>query len=613
MTQHVKFELLGTVTGTTSTHLLDVDGSIGAAWTPHPEYQGALYYHSALGTNTGGTYLGTHQIRDVTGPEEEALYVASGTPQESFNIRIPILTQTDTTARRMGLAYKVQDNKFKTFYLLRWGRSQLSLSLVNLGSETVLATVSDASAQGAEKLLQVSLDRGIHNVSIGAVTLTATDSSIVDAGRLGLWAEAGTTTGVNRIYTDFSGALLPTQAEIDNVSIISAVHEVGITLDPFVFSGTGSVGLGTNTGTIDITLQPFTLTGTGASSALPDGSIAIELEPFEFQATGVVGLGASVDATLPVPTSQISAVVGVGGTVGITLQPFRFEATGGGQYVDITLAPFQFSAEGVVGLAASINGIVPRPTASISASVAITGSMAITLEPFVVHAEGEPHRAGALVATLPAMRGQVSGDVGIVGNIDITLEPFLVQGTIVIPLTASLDARLPRLYGLLDAEYGGTTNWRVVAVNVQNGAVTEYSNFEFNSLTRFNGKTLAAGDNGIFSLEGETDDGADIDAAVTFPLGDAGSLNQKRPADAYGHYVSPKNMLLSVAAKGESFDYDLPQNDSDDVGEVEVHKAPLGKGFKSARHQFGVRNVEGADFEYAKLVVNLNDTGRQVR
>jgi hypothetical protein len=607
MTQYVKFQLLGTTTGTSTTHLLDVDGQVGAAWTPHPDFTGALHYTSILSTNTGGTYLGTGQILYATVGDEEAMYVASGSAQQDFNIVVPILTQTDTNARRMGVAYRVQANKYKTFYLLRWGRSQISLSVVNNGTESVLTSAAD-SGMGVEKSLIVSVNGAIHRVYVNGVTLLATDTTITDPGQFGLWGEGGSSVENNRIYSDYSGTL-PSQTDLDASAITSGVHDGAIEFDPFTLSATGTVGAGTTTGDGAIEFAALTLSATGNQT---DGG-AITFDPMVVEGTGNTGMLATIDAAVPVPTSQIEALVGIGGQGAITFGNLKLFAEGGRQGGAIIFEPMELAAEGVVGLVGSIDAAVPVPSAQISASMSITGAGAMTFAPLVVEGVGESQRQSALAATLPAVTGQITATVGIVGNGAITFDPMVLEGTLVLPLTATLSATIPRLYGTLFADLGATASWKVLSVNVQNGAVTEYENYQFNSLAHFNGKYLGAGDAGLFLLEGDDDAGTDIASYATFPLTESGSLMQKRPTDAYAHYRSPESMLLTATAKGVSFDYELPANDSDDLGEVEMHKAPLGKGLKSVRHQFGIQNREGADFEFGKLDLLLTETGRRAR
>ena len=54
---------------------------------------------------------------------------------------------------------------------------------------------------------------------------------------------------------------------------------------------------------------------------------------------------------------------------------------------------------------------------------------------------------------------------------------------------------------------GTTTTW---AINTRTGAVTEYQNFAFNSMAKIGRKFIGAADDGLYELDGDTDDGANI-------------------------------------------------------------------------------------------------------
>ncbi len=58
---------------------------------------------------------------------------------------------------------------------------------------------------------------------------------------------------------------------------------------------------------------------------------------------------------------------------------------------------------------------------------------------------------------------------------------------------------------------GGITSW---AVNARNGGVTEYTNFEFNSFAQLGHRYIAASDDGLFELDGDNDDAADVIATI---------------------------------------------------------------------------------------------------
>ena len=53
--------------------------------------------------------------------------------------------------------------------------------------------------------------------------------------------------------------------------------------------------------------------------------------------------------------------------------------------------------------------------------------------------------------------------------------------------------------------------------NLKGHATTQFMDFDFNSLVKFAGKYRAASAAGLFTLGGDSDDGADIDASFELP------------------------------------------------------------------------------------------------
>jgi hypothetical protein len=85
-----------------------------------------------------------------------------------------------------------------------------------------------------------------------------------------------------------------------------------------------------------------------------------------------------------------------------------------------------------------------------------------------------------------------------------------------------------------------------IAVNLKRLAPGQYRNFDFNSMCVFQGKPIAAGSDGIYSLEdAEKDNGTNIDSLVEFPTSDFGALVAKRFRKLYVGYETSGNLTLS--------------------------------------------------------------------
>ena len=165
---------------------------------------------------------------------------------------------------------------------------------------------------------------------------------------------------------------------------------------------------------------------------------------------------------------------------------------------------------------------------------------------------------------------------------------------------------------LLPLECEATTKskeYLTLAVNVANMAVSQLSNYNFNSLVSFGGKSLAAGHDGIFLLDdGQLDGEAEIDSFFEFWVGDADVLNVKR--------------IRAVHVGGE-FGGDMELTVTDDDGLSQTYPVVVSK---TANEQHGVRvfvsrahkgrywklrvaNTDGADWSVDRVDVTWNVLG----
>jgi hypothetical protein len=142
-------------------------------------------------------------------------------------------------------------------------------------------------------------------------------------------------------------------------------------------------------------------------------------------------------------------------------------------------------------------------------------------------------------------------------------------------------------------------SYRSVTVNLKNTGISEYQDFGFNSVCVFGGFHLGANGDGIYSLDGDRDSDAEIDAEVrTGVVLDPASPAKKRMTDAYlsiktdGDYIfgtiSDRNVIHEYQAED---------------GKTSMHngKVDLGRGILSNYWGVSLRNVDGADFELQSI------------
>jgi len=135
-----------------------------------------------------------------------------------------------------------------------------------------------------------------------------------------------------------------------------------------------------------------------------------------------------------------------------------------------------------------------------------------------------------------------------------------------------------------------------VAINMKKLALSQYANFDFNSMTMFNGVPLAASADGIFSLfDANTDDGVSVDAIVETVLSNFGIPTKKKPRRMYVSLEASGDMVLKL--KTDDGDYKIYQFTPDQVKQLQ-HRVPVDVGSKHKGDFWLLRveNKSGCDF-----------------
>jgi hypothetical protein len=90
----------------------------------------------------------------------------------------------------------------------------------------------------------------------------------------------------------------------------------------------------------------------------------------------------------------------------------------------------------------------------------------------------------------------------------------------------------------------GSADYQAWVMNADNLGVTQYTNFLFDSLARFNNKTYAVAETGLYLLAGDDDDGTDIDAHLLTGMLDFGNAMQPKLCPRAYLYVKSDDEIL---------------------------------------------------------------------
>lgn len=91
-----------------------------------------------------------------------------------------------------------------------------------------------------------------------------------------------------------------------------------------------------------------------------------------------------------------------------------------------------------------------------------------------------------------------------------------------------------------------------IALRLENKAPTQYTNFPFNSIVEFGGTPIVFGDTGIFTLEGATDNGTEIDAYFDLPLHDFSTRRQKLMAAVDVGFETSDDLTVTITPDEKS-------------------------------------------------------------
>lgn len=213
--------------------------------------------------------------------------------------------------------------------------------------------------------------------------------------------------------------------------------------------------------------------------------------------------------------------------------------------------------------------------------------------------------------TIPPQRFAATGFAGAVMSIDETLPPqvFALEGHG--PYTMTM------VVGLAAPSFGATvlsavaSHFRTWVMNTRNRAVTEYTNFPFNSFARIGDRLFAAGPDGICEIAEQGDDaGTAIDAIARTGALNFGTLLAKRVPRAYTSLETTGDMEFHTITGADGVRaYLLPWNNTT---AVQQRRIPIGRGPKSVYWQYELKNRAGADFTLHALLLYPEKSARLV-
>lgn len=157
---------------------------------------------------------------------------------------------------------------------------------------------------------------------------------------------------------------------------------------------------------------------------------------------------------------------------------------------------------------------------------------------------------------------------------------------------------LPENLNLGDIFYAPGGGYSVYVMNTNNTAVSLYRNWDFQSMAKIGDSYFGASPEGLFRLEGDNDNGTDINAAVVTQSIDFRTQQMKSMGFALLGISQSGNIYVSVVHENNPvYTYRLVTSDT----AMRNARAIIGKGMALRYWQFEIVNENGADFELESI------------
>jgi hypothetical protein len=257
------------------------------------------------------------------------------------------------------------------------------------------------------------------------------------------------------------------------------------------------------------------------------------------------------------------------------------------------------SLTGTIPHGADIVASSPHSEASIISIGEVRGDISGTSPMSTPEIHGMFPNNGDIEATSPFSAGFL--DALLTNRADIEAESPMSVGDIngLITLSASISVISPMSYPDFIVTQESLEEFLVLILNTENNALSEYDNFEFNSLTEFNGKFIGCKSDGIYSLEGNDDEGVDIEAEIAWPIYDFAEDIPKLPREAWIMGRKEGTLVLTVTSDEGDESYPYPTAMQDSL--ISEERVEFGRGLRGRFFDFKLTNENGAFFDFNNI------------
>lgn len=313
-----------------------------------------------------------------------------------------------------------------------------------------------------------------------------------------------------------------------------------------------------------------------------------------------------IAGSVNIPLLTVNGVIKIGvfGTIFASISKCAVSAIAGGGQGSFSLPLMKLSSIATTNNIITFSGRIPRITISASAYSEQNGSLVGSIPILRITCVGDMGHNGSVEKKLPyialtssAINGLISGLSKSIPSVKLTSSAYWMVG-------ATIDISIPYLRLNARAE---NSDILAILMNTKNFGLTEYVNYDYNSLGFFNGKMVGAKSTGIYELAGDDDDGENIEWSFKTGKLDMDDTQVKKARHVWLSY-NPSGDLILVVDDGENeYEYEV-----ESVKQIDnAVRVKLGKGIRNRFLQFELKNVANEKINLDRMRIFAEPIGKK--
>ncbi len=257
--------------------------------------------------------------------------------------------------------------------------------------------------------------------------------------------------------------------------------------------------------------------------------------------------------------------------------------------INFTVPMISFQATGQDDPLGSLVFSIPEPTLSLYGLDSVNGILSLSIPRHLFSASGNINENATLSITIPVINALFTCLNGVSGTLSLPIPAIRWSASGNLSTEGTMAITLPILSLLFNSL---PVSYHNMVMNLRNTALTNFDNYDFNSMCRFNGVNLGASASSIFNLDsGTNDNGTEIEWNFRTMYLDLHQKIKKGLRHAWISYKSSGNLIFTVIQpNGESYEYPLEGVEITEDG----IRVKVGKGIRSKYIALDIKNVDGS-------------------